>query len=116
QDWAKNQGPDSFNAYSITGAANVLTWQDLIAMDVLGYNLATLPTFTWTNATGTASWTSAANWSPASGPPTLFSSTAIFAAASPVGTVTLDGGQMVGVLQFNNGTSNTGMIINPGTL
>ncbi len=73
------------------------------------------PPFTWTNTGGSGSWNGAANWSPAGGPPNLPGATGIFAAASPIGTVTLDGNQTVGFLQFNNGASGLGMIINAGS-
>jgi hypothetical protein len=43
-DWAKNQGPDSFNAFSNSGVVNGLTTADTTYLDVLGYHLVPEPT------------------------------------------------------------------------
>ncbi len=76
---------------------------------------ATVSVFTWTNAAVTGTWNSGGNWNPTGGPPNAAGNTAIFASTSPVGIVTLDANMTIGVMQFNNGTSSTGMTINSGS-
>ena len=75
----------------------------------------TLPSFVWTNSAATGSWNNAGNWSPPGGPPNAAGLTIAFAATSPIGTVTLDGNQTAGTLQFNNGSAGSGMTINAGS-
>ncbi len=71
------------------------------------------PTFNWSNAGTTGIWNTPANWSPA-GSPNAARSIAIFGSTSPTGTVTLHGNQTVGALQFNNGSSGSGITITAG--
>ena len=86
-------------------------------MDVIGWNLVTPPANTWTNNGGTGSWGNAFNWSVTSAAPNLLGTAVIFSAASsPTGIITLDGQQVVGSLQFNNGSGANGMTINSGTV
>ena len=75
--------------------------------------LTPLSAFTWTNAGATGSWQTAMSWLPDGGPDNA-GEVVIFAPTSPLGTVTLDGGPTIGVLQFNNGASGSGMTIAAG--
>jgi hypothetical protein len=42
-DWANGQGPDSYNAFSSTGVANIITPPDITQMEVIGYNAVPEP-------------------------------------------------------------------------
>jgi len=46
-DWAKNLGPDSFNAFTAPGVENPLTPVDLQVMDALGYDVAVPEPASW---------------------------------------------------------------------
>ncbi len=60
-DWAIGQGPDSYNAFQSSGVENLLTPVDLTQMEVLGYNLASSSTATWSSTSSTGYGT-APNW------------------------------------------------------
>ena len=46
-DWAASAGQDSFLAFSSSGVINAVTAADMKMMDVLGWNIAVLPTSPW---------------------------------------------------------------------
>ncbi len=47
QDWASNQGPDSFNAFESQGTEADITPVDNVALDVIGYDLIIPEPRTW---------------------------------------------------------------------
>ena len=112
---------NSAAGWTLTQASGIndLGWIVGSGVDPAGDTHAILLTpllpFTWTNAAASGSWSKAANWTPAGGPPNNVGDAAIFAATSPTGTVTLDGNQTVALLQFNNGASGSGMTISAGS-
>ncbi len=100
-DWASGQGPDSYNAFSSPGVANVLTAADITQMAVLGYNLAP---DSWNSNGSSTDFGAAANWNLLAAP-NVAGQVVTFGLGSQA-NITLGGaGYTCGQLVFNNTTT-----------
>jgi autotransporter-associated beta strand protein len=104
---------DAFNAYSAGGVVNALSSADLTLLNAMGYHLsaAAMSGGFWAR-NGNGSWTTASYWNypivPSGGTTTVYFAGVPVGPSAPI-TVTLDGNQSAGALQFSvtNGNGYT---------